>query len=359
MKIIRAEHLGMCFGVRDAIALAVREAQSRPLTVLGDLVHNETVLGELRDKGIQFERQSESVATSTVMITAHGASEKTMNRVRARGLEVMEATCPLVHLAHRAVAALVREGFHPVIIGKRDHVEVRGMTEDLQDFDVVLTEADVFELRVHARFGVAAQTTQPIERVRALVDLIRKRFPCAEVRFIDTVCQPTKQRQNAAIELAQRCEVVVVIGGAHSNNTRELVQTCSRYSKQVHHVQTPADLQPGWFADAQTVGITAGTSTPDTVIEAVENWLVRHAAGANAAVSKHLRSGPWGGQRQEGPLTPPAWPEPLRRGEGPALCPPAATARQGGESEEERGNHRQVGAVAQIADSLITLRKGH
>lgn len=288
MRILRAEHLGMCFGVRDAITLALNQAQTRPLTVLGDLVHNETVLAQLRDKGIQFERRSEAVATSAVMITAHGASERTINQVRARGLELMEATCPLVHLAHRAVTGLVREGFHPVIIGKRDHVEVRGLTEDLQDFDVVLTEAEVFELRARARFGVAAQTTQPIERVRWLVELIRKRFPQAEVRFIDTVCQPTKQRQNAALELAQHCDVVVVIGGAHSNNTRELVQTCSRYCRRVHHVQTPDDLQPAWFAAAQTVGITAGTSTPDTLIEAVEDWLMRQAAGANATLTKDL-----------------------------------------------------------------------
>ena len=152
-----------------------------------------------------------------------------MGRVRERGLNVMEATCPLVRLAHRAVAKLARDGYHPVIVGKRDHVEVRGLTEDLEDFDVVLSEADVFELRERARFGVAAQTTQPIEKVRALVELIRRRFPHSEVRFVDTVCRPTKQRQNAAIELAQQADVVVVIGGAHSNNTQELVTTCGRY----------------------------------------------------------------------------------------------------------------------------------
>ncbi len=123
------------------------------------------------------------------------------------------------------------EGFHPVIIGKRDHVEVRGMTEDLDEFDVVLSEADVASLRERPRFGVIAQTTQPIDRVRQLVRLIRERFPESEVRFIDTVCQPTKQRQNAAVELAQKCDVVIVIGGAHSNNTHELVKTCSRFCR--------------------------------------------------------------------------------------------------------------------------------
>ena len=271
MKIIRAEHLGMCFGVRDAIKLATEQARSHPLTVLGDLVHNETVLAALRAKGIQFQDDPGEARTETVMITAHGASERRVNAARERGLKVLEATCPLVRVAHQAVAKLARHGFHPVIIGKRDHVEVRGLTEDLGEFDVVLCENDVLELQQRPRFGVAAQTTQPIDKVRHLAGLIRERFPGSEVRFIDTVCQPTKQRQNAAIELAQHCDVVIVIGGAHSNNTQELVKTCSHFCARVHHVQTAADLRDEWFCADDAVGITAGTSTPDSVIVAVEN----------------------------------------------------------------------------------------
>jgi 4-hydroxy-3-methylbut-2-enyl diphosphate reductase len=189
------------------------------------------------------------------------------------GLNVLEATCPLVHVAHRSLAKLVREGFHPVIIGKRDHVEVRGMTEDLAEFDVVLGEEDVASLRERPRFGVISQTTQPIDWVRQLVRLIQERFPQSEVRFVDTVCQPTKQRQNAAVELSQKCGVVVVIGGAHSNNTHELVKTCLRFGPRVHHVQTAADLRKEWFRAEDTVGITAGTSTPDSVIVAVEETI--------------------------------------------------------------------------------------
>jgi 4-hydroxy-3-methylbut-2-enyl diphosphate reductase len=273
MKILRAEHLGMCFGVRDAITLALEQAQARPLTILGDLVHNDTVLAELRARNIQIQNDTREVATQTVMITAHGASERKLGAVRERGLNVLEATCPLVTVAHRAVAKLVREVFHPVIIGKRDHVEVRGLTEDLEQFDVVLSESDVLRLADRPRFGVAAQTTQPIDKVRHLVGLIRRRFPNSEVRFVDTVCQPTKQRQHAAAELAQQCDVVIVIGGAHSNNTRELVATCACYCSRVHHVQTAADLQAGWFESAQTVGVTAGTSTPDSIIAEVESHI--------------------------------------------------------------------------------------
>ena len=263
----------MCFGVRDAIALALKQSDAEPITILGDLVHNETVLAKLRERGIQFQNDARDVTTPTVMITAHGASARRVNAAREQGLNVLSATCPLVHVAHRAVRQLVREGFHPVIIGKRDHVEVRGLTEDLAACDVVLSEPDVQQLAWRPRFGVAAQTTQPVEKVRQLVGAIRRRFPNSEVRFVDTVCQPTKQRQNAAVELAQKCDVVIVIGGAHSNNTHELVATCLRHCARVHHVQTAADLRSEWFHDDDTVGITAGTSTPDSVIDEVERTL--------------------------------------------------------------------------------------
>ena len=279
MKIIRASHLGMCFGVRDAIALARQQAALRPLSILGDLVHNDTVVQELRARGIRIVRQPDQLATTAVMVTAHGASQRAVKLVREAGHDVMEATCPLVHYAHRAVAAFVRDGLHPVIVGKRDHVEVRGLTGDLDDYDVVLTAEDVGALRERPRFGVAAQTTQPIERVRSLVALIRQRFPRAEIRFTDTVCHPTKQRQAAARLLARQSDVVVVIGGADSNNTRELTATCMAYCARVHHVQTPEDLRVSWFADARTVGLTAGTSTPDETIDAVERRLNEFSRG--------------------------------------------------------------------------------
>jgi 4-hydroxy-3-methylbut-2-enyl diphosphate reductase len=270
MKIIRAQSLGMCFGVRDAIALALEQADAGPLTILGDLVHNTTVLADLRAKGIAIAHEAAQVKTHTVMVTAHGASERTLASTRALGLEVVEATCPLVHVAHRAVKALVRDGYHPVIIGRHDHVEVRGLTEDLDHFDVVLNEEDVLALDEHPRIGIAAQTTQSVERVQHLVAVIRRHFPRSDVRFIDTVCKPTKERQNAARELARQCDVVIVVGGANSNNTRELASTCSQYGARVHHVQTESDLHPEWFRAVGVVGITAGTSTPDHVIDRID-----------------------------------------------------------------------------------------
>lgn len=285
MRILRASHLGMCFGVRDAIALALDHAGRGPLTILGDLVHNPTILGALESRQIAIAQEVQHVTTPTVMITAHGASEQTLARTRALGLAVVEATCPLVHVAHRAVAALARDGYHVVIVGQREHVEVRGLTGDLDRFDVVLDDADVLDLEERPRFGVAAQTTQPIDRVRRVVDLIRRRFPNSDVRFLDTVCSPTKDRQLAAADMARAADVVVVIGGRSSNNTRELVRTCERFCARVHHVETEADVRAEWFGQANVVGLTAGTSTPDEVIDRVETRIRRYETCPTAAAT--------------------------------------------------------------------------
>lgn len=290
MQVIRADYLGMCFGVRDAIELALRHAETAPLTILGDLVHNDAVLASLESKGIVTARDPAHVTTQVAMVTAHGASERMLASSRALGLEIVEATCPLVRVAHRAIRALIRDGYHPVIIGQRNHVEVRGLTDDLDEFDVVLDEGDVLALEGRPRLGVAAQTTQPIDRVRHLVALIRQQFPQSDVRFLDSVCRPTKERQDAAVELARRCDVVIVIGGASSNNTRELVSTCIRYCSQVHHVQTEHDLRSEWFRSADSVGITAGTSTPDEVIDRVEQH-IRKLAAQPCRASQGTRGG--------------------------------------------------------------------
>lgn len=285
MRILRAAHLGMCFGVRDAIDLAMTQAEAGPVTILGDLVHNPSVLAALESKGIAMARDAAAVTTPTVMVTAHGTSEKALARTRALGLTVVEATCPLVHVAHRAVRELARSGYHVVIVGQRDHVEVRGITDDLDAFDVVLHEDDVFTLAPHPRIGVAAQTTQPIAHVHRIVDLLRIRFPQSEVRLVDTVCKPTKDRQAAVADLARQSDVLIVVGGRASNNTRELVKSASRHCGRVHHVECADDITPGWLDGADVVGLTAGTSTPDHMIDGVERRL-QHLAAQASGVSK-------------------------------------------------------------------------
>jgi len=273
MKIIRAEHLGMCFGVRDAITLASETARHHPLTILGDLVHNADVVGRLRRLGAVVQQSPDQVKTATVMTTAHGVSNRRLEALRKGERQVLEATCPLVRAAHEALGQLVQAGYYPVIVGLRDHVEVRGMTEDLAEVDVVLTADDVAGMRERARYGVVAQTTQPLQKVWRLADLIRHRFPRAEVRVVDTVCRPTKLRQWDAERLGAQCEVVVVVGGVHSNNTRQLVETCRRQGARAHQVERAQDVRVDWLRGVEVVGLTAGTSTPDDVIDGVEGRL--------------------------------------------------------------------------------------
>ena len=261
----------MCFGVRDAINFARSKVAEHPITVMGELVHNTSVLDDLKKRGVQFKDKLEQVETKSAMITAHGASNRVRNRAKMAGLKISDATCPLVHYAHQQLRKLADAGCHPIIIGRRGHVEVRGLTEDLASCDVVLNKADIDALAVYSSYGVMAQTTQPIIRVRILVDYLQIRFPHAEVRFVDTVCQPTKQRQQAAVELAKQSDVVLVVGGANSNNTQELARTCGRFCERVYHVQGPDDLRAEWLPSTGTIGITAGTSTPDELIDAVES----------------------------------------------------------------------------------------
>ena len=277
MNILKAEAMGMWYGVRAAIELARDRAAAGPVTVLGDLVHNETVLADLRARGVLIRQDAADIPTREVMITAHGASDHRKEALRQSGLTVIEATCPLVHRAHRALKNLVDAGCHPVVIGQAGHVEVRGLAEDHPGCDVVLTEEEIDRLPERPRYGVVSQTTQPVVRVKELVERLRWRFPGSEVRWIDTVCQPTKDRQTAAEDLAGRCDVVLVVGGRHSNNTRRLVETCRARCPRVHWLQTADDLDPSWVRDTDTVGITAGTSTPDGVIDALEEALQRLA----------------------------------------------------------------------------------
>ena len=152
------------------------------------------------------------------------------------------------------------------------------MTDDLNVVDVVLSEQEVRRMAARERFGVVAQTTQPIARVRLLVGQIRQTFPKAEVKFVDTVCQPTKQRQSAAESLSRQSDVVFVVGGVNSNNTKELTRTCGRYCEAVYHVQGPEDIRAEWLPWGGVAGLTAGTSTPDTLIDAVEQRLIELSA---------------------------------------------------------------------------------
>jgi 4-hydroxy-3-methylbut-2-enyl diphosphate reductase len=274
-----AEHLGMCFGVRDAIDLALDLTRQGPLTILGDLVHNPDVVARMDAAGAARARRPDEVRTPAVLLTAHGTADRVKLELREQGLAVHDATCPLVHRVHLALARLVADGRHPVVIGQPSHVEVRGLVGDLDDYTVIQNEEDLDQLAGRlgrnpaARLGVVAQTTQPIERVLELVAALRARFPRADVRFLDTVCQPTKDRQLALRRLAAESDVVVVVGGPESNNSRKLADLARSLGRPAYLVAGPSELRREWFAGCNVVGLTAGTSTPDPVIDEVRAWL--------------------------------------------------------------------------------------
>ena len=282
MQVRMAEHLGMCFGVRDAIDLALDLTRQGPVTILGDLVHNPDVVERVDAAGAVRVQDRREVRTPAVLLTAHGTADRVRLELRGQGLEVHDATCPLVARVHLALARLVAEGRHPVVIGQPRHVEVRGLVGDLDDCTIINDVADLARLDARlerdpmARLGVVSQTTQPLERVEELVAALRARFPRADVRFIDTVCQPTKDRQQALRRLAAECDAVVVVGGPDSNNSRKLAELARQLGRPAYQVASAAELRPDWFAPGAVIGLTAGTSTPDEVIADVRGWLESH-----------------------------------------------------------------------------------
>ena len=273
MKIITAEHFGICFGVRDAIAQAQALAREAPLTILGELVHNPIVREQLRVQGVREEPSDRPPQTSRVMITAHGASEKRREALSKSGLVVADGTCPLVRYAHEQLKQLVQAGYFPVVIGLANHVEVRGLVGDFADAVVINESADIPNLPARPRYGIISQTTQPIDRVRTLVAEIAHAHPSAEIRFADTVSKPTKDRQLALKKLIAVADVIVVVGGRQSNNTRQLIETCRAAGKRALHIERPEELQPEWFRGVRVVGLTGGTSTLPETVEAVRRRL--------------------------------------------------------------------------------------
>ncbi len=275
MKIQLAEHYGLCFGVRDAIARAEQLAREGPLTILGELVHNPVVLERLARQGVNEGalQQRESAKTPQVMITAHGASDRARGEWRDAGFGVADGTCPLVKHAHDQLRLLVSLGYQPVVIGKPGHVEVEGLIGDFPGAAVIEKLDDIARLPQAGRYGVISQTTQPLDKVHALVAAIREARPGAEVRFSDTVCQPTKNRQNALRKLIAECDTLVVVGGRNSNNTLQLVAAATLAGLATHHVERAEELDRSWFHHAGTVGVTAGTSTLKETVAAVTERL--------------------------------------------------------------------------------------
>lgn len=275
MKVIRADEMGMCFGVRDALHATRAVADPTLVTIHGELVHNPLVATALAEAGFRQspeDSREAAVGTPLVLITAHGVSNAERQRLAAANKDVIDTTCPLVRRAHEAAQELRADGRHVLLVGKAGHVEVRGIVEDLDRYDII-GGADDVRTYESQRLGIVSQTTMPPEIFADVCTLVRRRNPSADVRVIDTVCRPTKLRQRSVLDLVHRVDAVVVVGGRNSNNTRWLVRMCRDHGTPALHVESARDLDPTWFADVQTVGLTAGTSTLDVTIDEVHRAL--------------------------------------------------------------------------------------
>lgn len=282
MRISLASSLGTCFGVRDAIDAAMDDSFRDNLTIVGELVHNPQVVSELRERGVGMVKTlDEPITTRNVMITAHGAASSVKARLESAGHVVYDASCPLVIKVHNRVAALVRDGFFPVVIGQREHVEVRGIVGDLAEFDVIQDASEVDRLAGRPKLGIVCQTTQQLDHAQSVVDAIAARFPETEIRFVDTICKPTKDRQRAVRDLAEQVDLMIVVGGYNSSNTKKLKKVCDDRGLEAHHVASPQDLRPEWFEGKEHVGVTAGTSTPHAVIQLVVKAIEQIASRSN------------------------------------------------------------------------------
>ena len=271
MRVIRAAALGFCFGVRDALAVAEALDDPESVTIHGELVHNAGVLAQLKSAGFRIRPETERAGLDerpNVLITAHGVSDAERARLQAAGKTLVDCTCPLVRRAHAAAARFAAEGRHVLVLGRPGHVEVQGLVEDLASYDVVPSAAEVRRYACR-RLGVVCQTTLPPRQAAALLAEIRRQNPQADVQFADTVCQPTRDRQAAVAALLAEVDAMVVVGGRHSNNTRELAALCRERGTPVLHVQSAEEIEPGWLTGFGTLGLAAGTSTPDAVIDAV------------------------------------------------------------------------------------------
>jgi 4-hydroxy-3-methylbut-2-en-1-yl diphosphate reductase len=271
MNLHIATHYGMCFGVRDALSTTYELLSLTPATVLGELVHNPVVQRQLRERqaAIGQLKDLRSATTEQVVITAHGASDRQKLRWQKAGHQITDTTCPLVHHAHQKLAQLVQDGFTPVVIGQAGHAEVEGLVGDYPDAIVILFSHEIYDLPLSGRWGIVAQTTQPIDYVEDLVQQLRALRPMVEIRFIDTVCRPTKQRQAALEELCQKCDTVIIVGGRSSNNTRQLTQKAERMGVRAYQIEHPDELCVEWLAGSENVGLTAGTSTLEETVQAV------------------------------------------------------------------------------------------
>ena len=273
LKIEKAAGIGFCFGVRRAIDILERVARERGgVETLGAAVHNQQVLSRLAELGVRVVSSVAEIQGDTVAISSHGVGPQVIAQVRGRHIDIVDTTCPFVRRAQIAARRLADAGFYTIIYGDESHPEVKGILgwaggKGVSTLDeTVVTRLD----RPPRRLGILSQTTQIpahfTQFVRKIIDaaLIKD----AELRIIDTICHDIRQRQLAALELAGGVDLILVIGGHNSANTRHLVELCSAATK-TYLVETAREIQPSWLEGQQRIGITAGASTDEQTINEV------------------------------------------------------------------------------------------
>lgn len=275
MKVKVARFAGVCYGVERALKLAV-EASTKdgPVRTLGPLIHNPQAVDALTAQGVEVASSLDEVAEGTVVIRSHGVDPDTISAALAKGLDVVDATCPHVSKAHEAAQGLAEDGYSVVIVGEADHPEVAGIRAHAGGEALVVQSADELPERMPSkRVGVVVQTTQSESKLAEVVSALLPRV--RELRVHNTICAATSKRQESAAELADSVDVVVVVGGHNSGNTTRLVDICRAVNARTYHVETADELRPEWFTGAKSVGVTAGASTPDEqmqgVIRAIES----------------------------------------------------------------------------------------
>ncbi len=274
-----AEESGFCFGVKRAIELALATVESEGVAYsLGPIIHNPQEIDRLTRRGLHVVESLEEVAAGApLVVRSHGVAPQLIVEARRRGLRVIDATCPLVKRAQQRAEELAEAGYRVVVVGETEHPEVQGIVAHAPGAVVLEDGSPLEELGPSRKLGVVAQTTQSPLDYRRVVDRLLELEP-DELRVYNTICRATLHRQEAARALAQRADVMVVVGGRNSANTRRLAELCGAEGVPTHHIETAGELEPGWFSGAGLVGVTAGASTPAWVIEEVVRRLGRGGA---------------------------------------------------------------------------------
>lgn len=269
MKILLAEHHGFCYGVKRAVEMAQKSVGTeKHIYTLGPIIHNPQVVSRLSDQGVQVTEDLSGLKDGKVIIRSHGVGPKVYQEASQKDIRILDATCPHVKKAQQAAHELLLSGYKVVVIGERRHPEVKSIVEwTNNEAWVIETTKEAEQLNFTSRIGVVAQTTFASSTFQNIVDILATK--CHEIKVERTICNATQDRQKAAIELARKVEIMVVVGGKNSANTSRLAELCESSGSRVYHIETAAELKPKWFEGVQSVGITAGASTPDWIIEEV------------------------------------------------------------------------------------------